>query len=302
MDRVRMQIELTDINKTGKSIGIAVLDTGMAMHPDIKNRVRYFKDFVNGLDRIYDDNSHGTHISGILCGDGSMSDGKYQGIAKESELIICKVLDHRGQGRALTMLQALEFIKRFRKQLDVRIINISVGIGELTDFKTMEKLQMIIEELWEEGVVVVCAAGNKGPNDESISAVSSSAKVITVGCHDGEYFKDNKDRCEYHSGRGKRRDLIRKPDVVAPGTQIVSCNSEWNKSQGNSRKYYVEKSGTSMATAIVSGCIALLLESEPWLSPYQIKSKIQYTATDLGELWNKQGWGMINGKRLLEIY
>lgn len=302
MNRVRKQIGLEGVEKTGKNVGIAVLDTGVCSHPDIKHRIHYFKDFIGYRDRMYDDSSHGTHICGIICGDGKLSDGLYKGIAPEADLIVCKVLNEKGDGRADTFIKALEFLKRYGKQLGVRIVNISVGIGELKDIKILEKLQESIEALWNEGMLVVCAAGNKGPDDESISAVCSSTKVITVGCHDGEYYKDDKDRCENHSGRGVRNDLVRKPDIVAPGTMIVSCNMEWNKCSAGRTAYYAEKSGTSMATAIVSGCAALLLESEPWLSTEQIKEKILYTATDLGELWNKQGWGMINAKRLLEIY
>ena len=66
--------------------------------------------------------------------------------------------------------------------------------------------------------------------------------------------------------------------------------------------FYGIKTGTSMATPIVSGSIALLLEKDPWLSPDQVKERVLFTATDLGEDWNKQGWGMINTKRLLDIY
>ena len=302
MDRVRKQIDLTVSDRGGKGICIAVLDTGVAAHPDMKNKIKYFKDFVGNHSMLYDDSSHGTHICGILCGDGRQSGGKYRGIAPDARLVVCKILNQKGEGRADTMLKALEFLERYRKQLDIRILNISVGIGELNNVSMLDKLQSAIERLWEEGVVIVCAAGNKGPADNSISAVCASTKVITVGCHDGEYFKGNQERCEIHSGRGNRFDRIRKPDIVAPGTQIVSCNASWNRSYGPQTSYYVEKSGTSMATPIVSGCAALLLEKEPWLSPDQVKSRMLYSATDLGESWNKQGWGMINAKRMLESY
>ncbi len=301
MDRVRKQIDFTS-DYSGKGICIAVLDTGAAAHPDMKNKIKYFKDFVGNRAMPYDDSSHGTHICGILCGDGRSSEGKYCGIAPGAGLVVCKILNQKGEGSADTMLKALEFIKRYRRQLDIRIINISVGIGELNHSGMLDKMQSAIEALWEEGVVIVCAAGNKGPADDSISAVCNSTKVITVGCHDGEYLKGNKDSCEIHSGRGKRFAQVRKPDIVAPGTRIVSCNANWNRTYRSQPQYYIEKSGTSMATPIVSGCAALLLEKEPWLLPDQVKARMLYSATDLGESWNKQGWGMINVKRMLESY
>ena len=200
MDRVRKQIGLK--TSGGKGVVIAVLDTGVASHPDIRDRIVYFKDFVGSSKEMYDDNSHGTHICGIICGDGRLSEGKYRGIAPEADLVVCKVLDQKGEGSADTMLHALEFVRQYRRQLDIRILNISVGIGDLKKESTKARLHKMTEVLWNEGVLVVCSAGNKGPKEGSISSVSSSAKVITVGCHDGEFFKSDKERCELHSGRG----------------------------------------------------------------------------------------------------
>ena len=82
-----------------------------------KNKIKYFKDFVGNSSLPYDDSSHGTHICGILCGDGKNSEGKYCGIAPKAHLVVCKILDQKGEGRADIMLQALEFLKRYRKQI-----------------------------------------------------------------------------------------------------------------------------------------------------------------------------------------
>jgi serine protease AprX len=92
---------------------------------------------------------------------------------------------------------------------------------------------------------------------------------------------------------------IRKPDIVAPGTDIVSCNVHFQKSYSKIKNAYLEKSGTSMATPIVSGAIALLLQKYPDLDNETIKQRLHYTAVDLGENWNMQGWGMVNVRRLL---
>ena len=302
MDRVREQIGAAHVSQTGAGICVAVLDTGVSVHPDLKGRVKYFKDFVHRREYLYDDNSHGTHICGILCGSGAMSEGRLCGIAPQADIVMCKILNEKGEGCAEDMLSALLFILQYKNALGIRIVNISVGIGDLKDPVTVKRLQKAVENLWEEGVIVVCAAGNKGPADGSISAVCNSTKVITVGCHDGEYYKGEEERCEIYSGRGDRFARVRKPDVVAPGTKICSCNGKWSEKIKKNDGFYGVKTGTSMATPIVSGSIALLLEKEPWLSPDQVKERVLFSATDLGEDWNKQGWGMINTKRLLDSY
>ena len=332
MERVRRQVGLEDVWRDEAVVGetqmsggqgekqdwkkrkvtVGVLDTGVGNHPDLWGRVMGFQDFVGKNKLMYDDNGHGTHICGIIGGSGGVSGGRMKGMAPESRLVVGKVLDHNGDGMTKHMLEALDLILEVRKQYQIRVLNISVGIGEMSDKKKQEALQLKIEEVWSEGIVVVCAAGNKGPMDGSISAVSGSERVITVGCHDGSYGKDNPKRCSTYSGRGKFADRIRKPDVVAPGTDIRSCNvnyREINHLYGNqqfgknmTKEAYVAKSGTSMATPIVTGAIALLLQKFPDMSNEDVKRKLTYTATDLGEPWNLQGWGMINVKKLLERY
>ena len=161
-------------------------------------------------------------------------------------------------------------------------------------------LREYMELLWDHNILVVCAAGNAGPEDGSISEMASSRKVLTVGCHDGRYWKNDPKRCETYSGRGRKYDVIRKPDIVAPGTRILSCNAFWKNRNGRIFKPYIAKSGTSMATPIVSGAAALVLQKYPRMSNEEFLRRVALTATDLGEPWNKQGFGMLNVRRLLE--
>lgn len=240
-----------------------------------------------------------THVCGILCGDGSLSDGRLRGLAPNSRLVVGKVLDDNGDGMTDSMLKGLDWVLENRKRYAVRILNISVGIGNLNQLEKEKALRKKIEEVWDSGIVVVCAAGNKGPGDGTISSVGGSEKVITVGCHDGKLCHDNPKRCETYSGRGAFASPLRKPDVVAPGTEIMSCNVHYQNIHGKMRNAYIAKSGTSMATPIVSGAIALLLQKYPDMDNEMVKRRLTYTATDLGEPWNKQGWGMINVKRML---
>lgn len=303
MQRVRKQIEAEGTETfPDRSVTVAVLDTGIARHPDLLQKTIGFHDFTGPRGLMYDDNGHGTHVCGIICGSGVLSDGLYRGICPEARLVVGKVLDHLGDGSAESMIEALQWILSVREKYQIRVLNISVGIGSLEQAEKQRILQEQVEKVWDSGIAVVCAAGNKGPTEGSISAVGGTGKVITVGCHDGEFCKENARRCETYSGRGAMHSLLRKPDIVAPGTDIVSCNMHYQKVHGKVKNAYVKKSGTSMATPIVSGALALTLLKYPDMNNEELKQKLTMTATDLGEPWNKQGWGMINVKRLLKSY
>lgn len=282
----------------GTGVTAAVLDTGMGPHPDLNGRLVCFRDFVGHGNRVYDDNGHGTHVCGILCGNGSLSGGQYRGMAPGVSLVVGKVLDGDGDGEAEIMLKGMEWILKIRDLYRIRILNISVGIGQLEEPEMESALRRKVDELWEKGILVVCAAGNKGPEDGSISGVGSS-RAITVGCHDGNYALDNPGRCEMYSGRGIPHSPLRKPDLVAPGTDIISCNVNYFSVRGRARNAYIAKSGTSMATPVVSGAAALVFQKYPQMTNEQCRQGLQYTATDLGLPWNRQGWGMVNAERLL---
>ena len=308
MQRVRKQVEdiFGDREDGGYGIAAAMLDTGVAPHPDLREKVLCFRDFVKhnrpgtyGNFPFYDDNGHGTHVAGILCGSGKLSQGKYRGLAPGVRLVVGKVLDERGDGDTEAMLEGLNWVLKIKDRYRIRILNISVGIGDLEDARKESALREKLEQIWESGILVVCAAGNKGPKEGSVSSVGGSSKVVTVGCHDGNFFSGNSRRCENYSGRGVLGAVPIKPDLVAPGTDIVSCHVGCYRLRGQYRNAYVAKSGTSMATPIVSAAAALALERYPELNNEECKQRLQYTANDLGAPWNQQGWGMVNVRRLL---
>ncbi|MCI8433235.1 MAG: S8 family serine peptidase [Lachnospiraceae bacterium] len=302
MQRVREQVGIfsEEETATGEGVTVGVLDTGVGHHPDLAGRILCFRDFVGRRNLMYDNSGHGTHVCGILCGSGALSGGRCRGMAPGVRLVVGKVLDDRGGGSTESMLAGLEWILQVRERYGIRILNISVGIGSLEEETKERALQEKLEEVWESGILVVCAAGNKGPGDGTISGLGQSRHVLTVGCHDGDYFRDSPGRCETYSGRGKRDGSLRKPDIVAPGTDIYSCNVGYYRRNGKVRNAYVAKSGTSMATPVAAGAAALALQRYPGMSNEACRQKLQFTATDLGLPWNRQGWGMVNVKRLLE--
>ena len=302
MFRVRKQIDCDRMpgGYTGRGITAAILDTGIALHPDLEGRIDHFGDFLHRREQPYDDAGHGTHVAGILAGDGGMSDGKYRGIAPECRLVVGKVLDQRGEGSVETMLRGLAWVRDHQREWKIRLLNISVVIGTIRWDRDTERMLRAVEELWLHGMVVVAAAGNAGPLPGSMSALGLSGKVITVGCHEGGYFGNRGSLCENYSGRSSAEAAIHKPDIVAPGTDIISCDYRVRRTIRGWQHPYVQKSGTSMAAPIVSGAAALYLQKNVTAGPEDVKRSLLLSATDLKRPWTEQGWGMVNVRRMLE--
>ena len=271
---------------TGKGIGVCILDTGIYEHIDFAGRIWAFYDFLSFKRRPYDDNGHGTHVAGLAAGDGTASMGKYRGAAPGCGIISLKVLDRYGNGSQEDVLRALRWVREYRWQYGIRVVNISVGTT-CNSGKDHVRLLDSVEKLWDEGMVIVTAAGNQGPKPGSITAPGSSKKVITVGS------SDLLEGSGAISGRGPTEDCVCKPDVVAPGNQIISCLPGKPYSYG-------KKSGTSMSTPLVSGAIACALEKNPALTNTQIKDLLVNSADDMGLPRNQQGWGRFNRQRFLE--
>ncbi len=305
MQRVRKQLgcsEKLQRDAGTEGVTVAVLDTGIGQHPDFGRRVIAFSDFVNNKGDSYDDSGHGTHVAGCIGGSGSASGGLYKGIAPNCLFCIGKVLDRNGEGTIESMYDGLLWVLANRIRYQIRVLNISVGIGQTKDRAKMAELIELLNTVWDSGIVVVCAAGNNGPAEGTISPLGSSNKVITVGCHEGGYFGERKDLCENYSGRGSQSMSYRKPDLVAPGTDIISCNVDCRKNaRGMYYNAYTKKSGTSMATPIVSGAAALVLQKYPFMNNGQIKRKMVYSAKNMQEPWSKQGWGMLDIENLFRI-
>lgn len=284
---------------TGKSIGVAVLDTGIYPHEDFifpSNRIVAFKDFIHHRPECYDDNGHGTHVCGIIAGNGKHSEGRYRGIAPGAHLIVGKVLDSSGNGSIPHILDAIRWVIDNRQLYNIRILNISVG-SESTDVDEEKSiLVQSVNAAWDNGITVIVAAGNNGPKRMSVTSPGISRKVITVGSSDDDKaIMLGGNRIHNYSGRGPTKRMIPKPDIVAPGSDIISCCPPY---YGNSSGY-TARSGTSMATPIVSGAAALFLGKYPEMTNEQVKYYLQNTATDLHLPRNQQGYGLLNVERFL---
>lgn len=262
---------------TGKEITIALLDSGLANHPDIKeNRILAFHDFVNYSNKNYDDYSHGTHVTGIIA-------SSQIGIAPQCNIISLKILDSKGQCSTDIFIDAIRWILSHQNTYNIRIINISIG-GNVSELKQEKnRLNRWVSKLWGQGMIVCCSAGNNGPLPDSISAPGNCKKVITVGAYDGTNF----------SSAGPKLPHVSKPELSAPGFHILSLNCN---------NGYGIKNGTSMSVPFISGICALLLQKYPYLTNEQVKYYLMNSATALPNIpKNIQGAGMVDLKKLMQI-
>ena len=240
-------------------------------------------------EQINDYNGHGTHVSGIIGGNGYASGGTYTGMAPGCRLLPIKVLDHKGGGNTEQVRQAIFWMLEKKEKYQIRILNISVGMLKNAREEEQVELIKLVEQVWEEGLVVVAAAGNNGPMANSVTIPGICRSIITVGSSDDEEagIRSQGLRRGY-SGRGPTDSCVIKPEILAPGTRITSCDLRENA--------YTTKSGTSMATPIVSGAIALLLQGKPELTNKEVKYLLWESCEKSGET---PGWGLLRLDRLL---
>ncbi len=215
--------KINELKTTGKGIAIAILDTGIYPHPDIKDKIVAFKDFVNDRETPYDDNGHGTHVAGDAAGTGLASAGKYKGTAPEASLVGIKVLNSDGGAKVSDIVEGIDWVIQNRDKYNIRIINMSVGVPVTKD--QCNAINQAVKRASESGIVVVAAAGNEGPVEGTIAAApGNSPYAITIGAIDDKNTpqKDDDDIASF-SSRGTKDGLL-KPDLVAPGTNIISLN------------------------------------------------------------------------------
>lgn len=287
--------DTADSRYLGTGICAAILDTGIALHPDLKDRVAGFRDFTGSSIKCRDDSGHGTHVAGILAGNGISSGGTYAGMAPRTDLLIGKVLDREGNGNVDNVISGIQWVMESAVSCGIRIVNISVGTQPDLAQSQKDRLQKAVEELWDMGLIVVVSAGNYGPRSGTVVVPGNSRKVITVGVPDSpsSFSRSRRERINY-SGRGPTNECVIKPDIFAPGTGILSCNSRFSFPGEPS---YIMKSGTSMATPVVSGALACLLSKYPDMTNVEVKLKLRESCMKIPG--TESGWGLLNVEQLM---
>jgi serine protease AprX len=279
---------------TGKDITVAVIDTGIYPHPDLiypESRIIAWQDLINERTYPYDDNGHGTHVSGIIAGNGFASRQKYKGMAPEAKLIGIKALNQKGEGNTSDIISALEWCINNQKTYEIRAINLSLG-STAQDSSREDPLCRAVSAAWSSGIVVCIAAGNDGPDAKTINTPGINPSAITVGNLDDKGTEDlTDDSISDSSSRGPTIDNEIKPDLLAPGTNITSLRNGGG---------YRSLTGTSMATPMVTGSVAQLLQKSPNMRPDQIKMALKRNARTMGLKSFNQGSGALSISELFE--
>jgi serine protease AprX len=330
---LRQTLGVDNLTWTGHGIGVALIDSGVEMSAEFQNRVTKFVDFTKGgiVTTPYDDYGHGTHVAGTIGGSGALSyNNTYRGLAPSVKFVVLKVLDKNGAGYTSDVIAAVDYAVANRAALGIDIINLSLG-HPIYEPAGTDPLVQAVERASRAGVIVVVAAGNYGKNPSTglpgyggITSPGNAPSAITVGAvRTDDTVSRSDDRIPDYSSAGPTwYDGYVKPDVIAPGHNIVAVAAKKGMLYQTYPQLiaadpdYMRLSGTSMATAVTTGSIALLLEANrsanhypthPSLSPNAVKAILQYTAVgihdDAGIPYDplRAGAGSLNAKGGIDL-
>ena len=274
----------------GQGITVAVVDSGIAKNPDLDKRliasVNFNRSYHNSNYRY----GHGTFVASIIAGDGSHSSGTRIGVAPKTNVINVRVSDDQGMATEADVVGALQWILNNKTRYNIRVVNISLNSSMAQSYHT-SPLNAAVEILWFNGIVVVVSAGNNGTG--TLFPPANDPFVITVGAVNDMGTPGIRDDVVAHfSAYGLTEGGVAKPDLVAPGTNIVgylpdNARTTISQEHPNNRvsNHYFRMSGTSVAAPMVSGAVALLLQDEPALTPDQVKYRLKSTAVSNSLIW-----------------
>ena len=312
---------------TGKGVTIAVVDSGLWEHESLmkdtagRNRVVARYDArTDVVDReVVDESGHGTHMTSIIANSAEttsegLSTGTYKGVAPDVTLVAVKILDRQGFAHVLEIVRAIQWVVDNREKYDIRVLNLSFAQKPRWPYWE-DPVDQAVMRAWADGIAVVAAAGNDGPGVETIGSPGNLPYIITVGAvtdswtpltRDDDYIPDFSSRGPTPSGHVK-------PDVVALGghmTGLIHPSSAIAMEQPEDilRTGEFVSTGSSQASALVSGILALLIQLEPNLTPDDLKCKLITSAEPAinrdGRLAYspfQQGYGYVTATRAVTL-
>jgi serine protease AprX len=262
IDRTEWAYDITQINDMnrngydGEGVIIGIVDSGIDLtHPDLDHiNITAWKDYVNGRAEPYDDQGHGTHVAGIIA-----AHGEIDGVAPEVKMVVVKAISAGGSGTDSDVADGIDYCVEYGADV------ICLSLGGMARFLNIgDDTAAACEDAIDLGVYVVAAAGNDGEDDDGdVASPATVDGVIAVGAIDEtkniasfSSIGDNDGLSPFlpNPPDTDRQDPDKKPEVVAPGVEIVSTHLDHG---------YAKASGTSQATAFVAGGIVLLLDADP---------------------------------------
>ena len=283
-------VKANQLPLNGQNITVAVVDSGISTRNDdfksgTNSRIiveRYFGNKTSAKD----EHGHGTHVAGIIGGNGLASGGIYRGVAPGVNLINLRVADKDGMTYESTVLDSLQWVYNNRDLYNIRVVNLSLNSTVALSYHN-SPLSAAVETLWFSGIVVVVSSGNNGSTEGPVSIYppANDPFVITVGATEDKGTPGlSDDNLAVFSAYGTTENGILKPDLVAPGRNVIAPLSDKASSVYTAHPLhrvgndYFRMSGTSMSAPVVSGAVALLLQDEPGLTPDQVKYRLMATA------------------------
>lgn len=291
---------------TGRGVGIGIIDSGIYPHPDIlspQNKIKNFVDLINDCSYPYDDNGHGTFISGIICGSGYLSKGIFRGVAENSNLYCIKAFNNIGRGFVSDILFSIDKILSESETYNIKILCLPFEIIE-NDETVLSLFSKLFDFAIKKNIVVVVPSGHNGNSNCSMSGISILNNCLTVGGIDTTCHKLR----PYENSSSSPSTKVNKPDICAACVDICSLNCNTNYiSERNGRKLYPTQliepytcyTGTSCSAAYIAGICALLFENNPDLTIKDIKSLFKTCSELLDMPKSIQGNGILNLDKLL---
>ena len=277
---VQQTIGLSD-GPHGAGVTVAVVDTGVADHPDLAGRIVAH---INTSDSPAGDGyGHGTFVAGLIAGSGASSTGRWPGVATAARILDVQVADADGTTSLSNVLRGLQAVADRPATEGVRIVNLAMSAPTALPVH-VDPLTRALDELWARGITVVVPAGNDGPDARTVTSPGTDPALLTVGALDEKGTATRGDDVvPAWSSRGPAAQGVAKPDVVAPGASVVSLRvpgSAIDAAHPTARvgEQHFRGSGSSMATAVTAGAVAAVLAARPELAPDDVKALLMGTA------------------------
>jgi serine protease AprX len=283
--------ELHKVGITGKGVTVAIIDSGLGQFSALNQNTTGLQRNITVVNSLGEDasgsqdlNGHGSHMASILADSTSVFDqygsptGAHSGVAPDVDLVMIKAFDEKGEASYSSVLQGIEYAIENRNRLNIRVLNVAFSFPA-TSFYWEDPINQALMRAWNNGITVIAPAGNGNNKDMSVGVPGNNPYVITAGAMDDNStpFDTSDDIVASFSSFGPTVEGFMKPEVLAPGTNVKGLVAQSSHLADKNRTSGV--SGTSQATAVTAGVVALMIQQDPSLTPDEIKCRLMSSAS-----------------------